>query len=193
MNIFLRMLCLVTLLTSAFAVLSKQYFTHNFLQPKYHGKRLNYCMLGESGCGDVVAQKYCHILGFKRADKYIKAHNVGLTNYIDGNWQCKGWKCNGFSQIRCVDELRHPPAESYHYRYKRFAFPRFDNYRLGWCYKSHTGCGYRAAYSFCRQVGYMKVKHYEKETQVAATKAIGDKALCFGKQCNGFRAIQCQR
>jgi hypothetical protein len=188
-----RILFLFTLFSVAIEAVGNQQFYHSFLQPMFHGQRLNYCMLGNGGCGDTVAQKYCHLMGYKKANKYIKANNVGLTNYINSHWHCKGWRCDGFDLILCSDDISHPPAKSYHYRFKRYAFPRHENYRVAWCYKAHSGCGYRAANAFCHHKGYMQVKHYEKETQVAATKAIGDKGLCFGKQCNSFRSIQCQR
>ncbi len=193
MHKFHSMLCLLAIMITGVAAANKQYYSQLFLHPKFNGKPLSYCLLGDSKCGDVVAQKYCHLMGYKRSDKYTKAYNVGLANYIDASWQCKGWRCNSFGLIRCISELSHPPAEPYHYRYKRFAYPRYKTYRLAWCKKSHKGCGYGAAYAFCRYLGYMNVKHYEKESTVAATKAIGDNSICFGNNCNGFKAIHCKR
>lgn len=190
---FKRTLCFLMVLVSGVAISAKQYHSQIFLHPMFHGERLSYCMLGDDKCGDVVAQKYCHLMGYERSNKFTKAYNVGLTNYIDGNWRCKGWRCNSFGLIRCLGPLSHPPAQPYQYRFKKFAFPRYETYRLAWCYKSGTGCGHHAAYAFCRYLGYMKVTHYEKETKVAATKTIGDNSLCFGDHCNSFREIKCER
>ncbi|KTC81342.1 hypothetical protein [Legionella brunensis] len=167
-------------------------FYRNFWMPKYHGERLNYCML-DGKCGSVVANRYCRLMGYERADQQIIDNNVGLTNYLFCNLRCKGWHCNGFKTIRCVSNMSHNPPKAYHYRLRRFVYPRFNNYRVDWCYDGHRGCGRKAAFSFCRRMGYLDVRRFSIQKHIAATKAIGNQKLCFGVLCNAFESIDCNR
>ncbi|MFC3909646.1 hypothetical protein ACFORL_11250 [Legionella dresdenensis] len=171
----------------------KENYYRSFWQPEFNSERLDYCTLDKKECGLAVANKYCRIMGYDRADQQLIANNVGLTTYLGTDKGCQGWRCNGFKTIRCVSKMSHKPPKPYHYRYRRFVFPRFNNYRVDWCYDGKTGCGKRAAYSFCRQSGYLDVKDYSVERGVNATKAIGNQKLCFGKECNGFSKIDCFR
>jgi hypothetical protein len=137
--------------------------------------------------------KYCQIMGYKKADKKIIANNIGFSNYLGSNQKCKGWQCNSFKLIRCVGEISNKPDKIYSYRYRRFYFPRFDNYRIDWCYENGKGCGKTAAYSYCKRLGYLKARNYKKQDFVPATKALGNQKLCFGKGCLGFSQITCYR
>ena len=132
-------------------------------------------------------------MGYEKSDKAIIDYNVGLTHFIFTQARCTGWTCNGFMLITCVGNFSHKPAENYYYRLQRFAFPQMDNYRVDWCNKHRQGCGRRAAYSFCRRMGYMSVKSYKKQAHIASSKALGNGKLCFGKDCNGFSQITCYR
>ncbi|WP_133127170.1 hypothetical protein [Legionella nagasakiensis] len=170
-----------------------QNYYRNFWSPTFHIQRLNYCTLGGKECGMPVARRYCQMMGYKEADKQIIDYNVGLTNYIFSKAQCKGWRCNGFKLIRCVGNISHKPPQIYYYRYRRFALPRMDHYRVDWCYESGKGCGRQAAHSFCRRMGYLRTEGYKKQERVPATKAIGNQKLCFGNQCTGFSEIICYR
>ncbi len=165
----------------------------NFWHPTYNGERLDYCTLEGKECGRVTATHYCQMLGYDYANQSIIAYNLGLTHYISSRARCKGWRCNGFMTIRCVKTLSHTPPQSYHYREKRFVVPRFDHFRVDWCYTQGKDCGRRAANSFCSRMGFMKAKHFVKETQIGATKSIGSQELCFGNQCNAFKEIVCFR
>ncbi len=168
-------------------------FFRNFWNPTYRGQRLNYCSFDGQKCGIPVAREYCQLLGYKDSDKAIIDYNLGITHYLKTRARCRGWECNGFMLIRCVGELSHKPPHSYYYRSQRFVFPRFNHYPVDWCYEDKKGCGQRAAFSFCRRMGYMKAKSFEKRTAVPSTKALGNQKLCFGKQCNGFKYISCFR
>ncbi|KTD21187.1 hypothetical protein [Legionella londiniensis] len=170
-----------------------QYFYRNIWEPTYHILRLNYCMFDGKECGMAVASRYCRMLGYDGADKEIVANNVGLTHVLASKAKCQGWQCNGFKLIRCIGKINHQPAKPYYYREKRFVYPRLDSYRIAWCYKDGKECGQRAAYSFCRRMGYLQAKHYKKETEIAATKELGNQKLCFGKDCSGFQYITCYR
>ncbi|WP_019216512.1 hypothetical protein [Legionella tunisiensis] len=201
MTIFYRYLVICVLGLSiwpnTYASTSKDNFYRSFWLPTYHGERLNYCMLGGKICGMQLATRYCRIMGYAYANQQIIDYNVGLTNYMSTSpvcrAQCKGWRCNGFKTIRCVANMSHKPPKSYHYRLRRFVYPRYNNYRVDWCYDGQKGCGQRAAYSFCRRLGYLSVRRYAKQDNVAATKAIGNQKLCFGNACNGFAYINCYR
>ncbi|WP_242604460.1 hypothetical protein [Legionella gresilensis] len=196
-NVYYKsLLCILLLLLmqSVYAVQRSQLFYRNFWQPYYHGQRLDYCMVGGVNCGLPVANRYCQMMGYARADQQRIAHNVGLTNYISCPKRCKGWRCNGFKTIRCVGYQLHKPPKAYHYRYRRFVYPRYNEYRVAWCYDGVRGCGRRAAYSFCRRMGYLKVSSFSIQKHVAATKAIGNQKLCFGKECcHAFTQITCFR
>lgn len=197
MTFFLRMLvvCSLSLLlidTSCAAARSKNFY-RNFELPTYHGVRLNYCTLQNKECGMAVATRYCQMMGYAHADQQIIDHNVGLTNFLSSRARCIGWRCNGFKTIRCVARLTHRPPKPYHYRLRKFVFPRYEQYRVDWCYDGKRGCGQRAAFSFCRRMGYLQTRQYAMQNKVTATKAIANQKLCFGNECNGFEYITCYR
>ncbi|VEB36508.1 Uncharacterised protein [Legionella sainthelensi] len=165
----------------------------SFWHPTFLGERLDYCTADGKECGKLVADRYCRMLGYDYARQNEIAYNLGLTHYISTGSLCKGWRCNGFMTIACVTDLSHIPPKSYHYREKRFADPRYNAYRVDWCYEQKQGCGMRAANSFCKRMGFIKAKSFVKETQVGATKTIGSEELCFGNLCNAFKTILCYR
>jgi hypothetical protein len=171
----------------------QQHYSRNFWSPTYQTQRLNYCSLDGKMCGLAVANKYCKMMGYERADEALIDYGVGLTNYLLSQAQCKGWRCNGFMLITCVGNFSHKPEKNYYYRSQRFAYPRFDHYRVAWCYENAKGCGQRAAFSFCRRMGYMNAQYYKKEEDISATKALGNQQLCFGEDCDGFSSITCYR
>ncbi|CDZ78906.1 hypothetical protein BN59_03221 [Legionella massiliensis] len=197
MNFFCRLTLICTLalglMPNCYADNRANNFYRNFWMPTYHGIQLSYCTVDGKTCGLAVATRYCQMMGYHRADQHVIEHNVGLTNYIGSTATCQGWRCNGFKTIRCVAELTHKPPKGYHYRYRKFVYPRFDYYRVDWCYDGKRGCGQRAAFSFCRRMGYLQTRRYQIEKGVAATKAIGNQKLCFGKECNAFKSIICYR
>lgn len=191
---FLVFLCLF----SASALYAKDIKPTNtafrtFWHPTYLGQRLNYCSFDGSECGSKLANRYCRMLGYDRASQSLIAYHVGLTNFLDTRARCVGWRCNGFMNINCAKNLAHKPPRSYHYRKKQFFHPRYNLYRLDYCYKRERGCGKRAANSFCSRMGYMQASRFEIEKSVSATKTIGSQELCFGKQCHGFELIICYR
>jgi hypothetical protein len=197
MNVFLRTIIiglLGFLLGSSVSMgANKDKFYRNFWLPKYHGERLNYCSLDGKQCGFALASRYCRLMGYDYADQQIIDHNVGLTNYLFCHARCKGWRCNGFKTIRCVAKMLHNPPKTYHYRLRRFVYPRFNRYRVDWCYDGHRGCGRKAAFSFCRRMGYLDARHFKIQQSIAATKAISNQKLCFGLLCNAFAYIDCFR
>lgn len=178
---------------NAHAKSNSDQFYRSFWSPSYHGASLDYCTLEPKSCGLVVANKYCRLMGYDKSVQHIIAHNVGLTHFIGTKAQCKGWECDGFKLIRCVNKMRHTPIKAYYYRYEKFAYPKFDHYRVDWCYKKGAQCGMKAAHSFCRRMGYIKATKIKLADHVFATKAIGDQSLCFGEACKGFSQITCYR
>lgn len=165
----------------------------DFWHPTYLGQRLDYCSFDGKVCGKALANQYCQLLGYDFASQAKIAHNIGLTNYLGTRQRCVGWRCNGFMNIGCATSLLHKPPKPYHYRERRFEHPRFDNYRIDWCYQRAHGCGLRAANSFCSRMGFLQAKHIVKEIGVGATKTIGTQELCFGTRCNSFASIICYR
>lgn len=181
------------LITTSYADKSKDLYHRAFWQPYYHGQRLAWCAAGGQECGPEVANQYCKMMGYERSDKQIISNNVGLANYISSAYHCKGWRCDGFKLINCVDKIAHKPASSWHYRLRHFTYPRFNNYRVDWCYDGKKGCGRKAAFSFCRRMGFLDVRHYAIQRNIPATKAIGNQKLCFGQSCRAFSYIDCFR
>lgn len=170
-----------------------QYYHRDFWATAYHGGRLSYCMFDGVTCGMKVANQYCHLMGYEKASRAVIEYNVGLTNYLASNSSCRGWGCHGFNLIECSNKIIHKPEAPYYYRLKKFAFPRFEHYRVDWCLEKNKHCGRSTAYSFCRRLGYMKEKSYKKETGLPATKTLGTHELCFGSKCSGFKEIICYR
>ncbi|MDF1757145.1 MAG: hypothetical protein P1U74_02460 [Legionellaceae bacterium] len=173
-------------------------YSRDFWSPKYHDKQLSYCLLyDKKKCGNDVANMYCKKMGYDRSSKSIIANNVGYTIFLDGcrecKHTCKGWNCNGFKLIRCVNDISHNPVKSYYFRSKTFVYPRYKKYRVAWCYENDQQCGRRAADSFCKRMGYMKEQSYVIDKEVNATKSLGDSKLCFGDECLAFSRITCYR
>ncbi|MCC5792876.1 MAG: hypothetical protein JJT82_09770 [Legionellaceae bacterium] len=164
-----------------------------FWNPDLNGKRLAYCYADGKSCGKRVADQFCHKLGYEKSVEHIEAHNVGLTHFIDAPIRCRGWNCQGFKAIRCAAQIPHKPPKQWHYRFQKFVYPRFENYRVDWCYDGKSGCGRRAAFSFCRQMGFYNVKSFQRQDKIAATRAIGNQKLCFQTGCTGFSYIDCSR
>lgn len=189
--VFVFFICSIT--TQLYASGKQNKAFRNFWHPTYLGERLNYCTFDGKQCGKELANRYCQMLGYDYSSQNIIAYNVGLTNFLDRRVRCTGWQCNGFMTIGCATGLSHVPPKPYHYREKRFANPRYNDYRVDWCYDKGHGCGAKAAHSFCSRMGFMQAKHFVKESQVGATKAIGNQQLCFGNQCNAFKMIVCYR
>ena len=189
----IMLLVAITLIGQANADVREPKFYRNFWYPTYMIQRLDYCLFNGSECGETVANRYCKMLGYEKAGEQIIDNNVGLTNYLLSRAYCKGWKCNGFKLITCVGTFSHKPVKDIYYRSMRFVYPRFDHYRVDWCYDNGTKCGKRVAYSFCRRMGYMHAQGFKKQDNVSATKALGNQKLCFGHQCSGFSEITCYR
>ena len=165
----------------------------SFWHPMFISERLDYCTLDGKECGKKEANRYCQMLGYEASSQSTIAYNVGLTNYISSRAQCKGWRCNGFMVINCTVGLSHKPPQPYHYSEKKFAYPRYNQYRVDWCYNKVKGCGQKAANSFCSRMGYIKAKQFIRETTIPATKTIGSQELCFGNRCDAFKLIICSR
>lgn len=168
-------------------------FYRTFWNPILLTKPLAYCEAPKTNCGAPTADQYCKSMGYLRSTAFKKAHNVGESNYIAARKTCIGWDCDSFMFIRCEGEIAHDKPESYHYRLRQYAFPRYNHYRIDWCYQGKQGCGQKAADSFCRREGYMEARSFQIDEKANATKALGNQALCFGKQCHGFSSIECYR
>lgn len=181
------------LLSVAHAADNKQAYYRSFWSPTYHGKLLDYCLPDKKQCGTKVADQYCQMMGYDKSSKSTIAYNVGVTQYLGACTGCKSWMCNGFQRISCVAKTLHKPTKDYYFRSKKYVVPRFNHYRVDWCYKDGKGCGKQAAFSFCRRMGYMHEQGYTIEAHVAATRALGNQRLCFGDDCNAFKSITCYR
>ena len=183
--------CIILSATSVFAGIQDAY--RNFWMPQYLGARLAWCALDGKQCGKPIADQYCQLMGYAHANKIIKANNVGLTNYINSHARCKGWTCDSFMTIVCSKSLKHAHPQAYHYRLKKFVYPRYAGYRVDFCLNKNKQCGKQAAWSFCRRIGFMDVQSFKEQLHIGATRTIGSQELCFGQSCKGFANIICKR
>lgn len=170
-------------------------YTRTFWNPLFHGQRLDYCSQWGKNCGMPVAHQYCKMMGYKRANQQVIDYNVGLTKYLlmPKSKPCKGFGCNGFMLIRCVGVQPHKPVSPIYYRSQVFVYPRYNHSRIDWCFKDGKGCGKRAAYSFCRRMGYAREEAYKMQAHVSETRALGNHKLCLGLTCKSFSEITCYR
>ena len=190
---FFRHFCLMVLiLSNAHAGDPKSYY-RTFWSPLFHGHRLDYCVGEGKTCGLPVANHYCQLMGYEKATQQEIDYNVGMTRSFSTRKPCKGWQCNGFTMIRCMAKFTHKPVSNYYYRSQEFVFPRFNHGRVDWCYEEGTGCGERAAKSFCRRMGYTRAKQYKIQRHVSQTRAISNHKVCVGNDCNAFSSITCYR
>lgn len=183
---------LSSLFNAAHAAVSPNKAFRTFWHPTFQGARLDYCSVDGKECGKAVANRYCQILGYDYASQNIIAYNIGLTHYLTTRVQCTGWRCNGFMSISCARNLSLAP-KPYHYQQKEFTHPRYNEFRVDWCYQRNQGCGAKAANSFCSRMGYLAAQRFVRESNVGATKAVGTEELCFGTQCKAFQTIVCER
>ena len=175
----------------------------NFWYPVYHGQPLSHCSIDGDECGLSVATHYCMLMGYSHAIKQIVANNVGIATYftdypksshlVNLNARCKGWQCNGFKLIQCVNTLLQQHHRTYHHTSQHFVYPRFNHYRLYWCYDGKSNCGKIVATAFCRRMGYRHATYYRLAQAPGASQAIGNQKLCFGTACRGFSLIDCVR
>lgn len=189
----LSLIMLLCFTSMIFAKDSKEDYHRSVWYPTYHGDRLAYCNKDETQCGKTIADNYCKALEYAQANEFRIEHHVGRVHYFNNEGECTGWKCDGFLFINCQGKFNETPHLTHQYRMREFAYPRFDHHRIAWCYKENKSCGKRAAYSFCRRMGYSDTSAFVEDKEVAATKTLGDHVLCYGKDCNGFKRITCRR
>lgn len=180
-------------LSRAWAGGDQHLFYRTFWHPVLHDVRLAWCYDGGKECGLSTATQYCKLMGYKKAVNSIKANDIGESRYLANGKICRGWHCDGFKKIKCIDTQSHSPPKSYYYRKRVFTYPRFEHQRVAWCYNNNSGCGWKVAQSFCRRMGYMRTVGYEKQISTYATEQIGSKKLCYGMKCPGFSTISCYR
>lgn len=192
-RLILTLIILLCGANTVFAKVSQENYHRSFWYPGYHGERLAYCNKSETKCGRPIADAYCKTLNYAEVEDYRVEHHVGRVHYFDNEGECTGWKCDGFLFINCRGQFEKTPHLAYQYRKREFVYPRFEHHRVDWCYKEKKLCGKRAAYSFCRRMGYSDASVFEKDHKIAATKTLGDHVLCYGKHCIGFKRITCRR
>ena len=193
MVIFRHVFLMLLMLSSVHAGNREQNYFRTFWNPVYQGHRLDYCAGENKDCGLPVANHFCQLMGYGNATQQKIDYNVGRTQALSCRKPCKGWQCNGFTLIRCVGKITHKPVSSYYYRSQAFIFPRYNHSRVDWCYEDGKGCGQRAAWSFCRRMGYARTQNYTMQSHVLQTRAIGNHKLCIGDGCNAFSRITCYR
>lgn len=169
-------------------------FYRTYWHPLYQSQPLNWCEQNKKHCGEVVAKKYCHKMGYPHVVKVIKANDIGQSRFIDAKQNCDNAFCDGFKMIRCgTAKLRHTEFYTHYARKRTFYYPRLNNNRVDYCYYKGKRCGQKAAYAFCRYQGYSSARHYQMQKNISSTRTLGSNELCVGHACRGFKSITCQR
>jgi hypothetical protein len=185
---------MVALLSLSFSCFGGANFYRTIWHPSYHNMRLNWCDQQQKNCGMQVAKQYCRQLGYPEVIKIKKATDIGLSRYIDSNVECNTPYCDGFSFIKCgANQLADGDYYTTQVRKKVFYYPRLKEVRIDWCFEKGKRCGKRAAYAFCRAMGYSNAKGFKQDSQVSQTRTIGGNDLCVGRKCKSFSEIQCVR
>lgn len=74
---------------------------NTFFNPTYKGMRLHYCKQRNKGCGMLAASQWCQMNGFKRAEKFQSANDIGRAVHIGNSIVCRSATCDGFHSITC--------------------------------------------------------------------------------------------
>ena len=180
-------------LTVFSALAASEVYVRDFWAPRMDGQRLAYCLVDNHHCGQLVADRYCRLQGYDGSKRIIKDHNIGMAHYLDSKKDCLGWACSGFKLLQCTAQTLHQPPRAYYFRSQRFVVPRFNHFRVDWCYANGKECGARPAFSFCRRMGFRRAIDFKQESNLGATRALGNLRLCFGGDCHGFSEITCKR
>jgi hypothetical protein len=174
-------------------VYANDYYYRAYWFPMHSGERLAYCSKNGAICGHDIADQYCQEMGYQGVEHFRIQHNIGKTHYWHKEGECTGWRCHGFKVIACQGQFSRNPRHADDDLMQVFPNPRIENQRVDWCFNQGKFCGRRAAYSFCRRMGYRQAKSYQQEQPVVATRTLGDQILCYGNQCRGFAKITCER
>jgi len=79
---------------------------HNlFIYPVDHGKRIDYCYLWSSGCGQKAAKRFCQMHGYHGVKQFAIDAEIGRltpTVVIGSKRVCSGNYCDGFKFIECA-------------------------------------------------------------------------------------------
>ncbi len=76
-----------------------------FRFPVHQVYRLNFCVEGDTGCGDPAANTWCENQGFSRAARWAREENIGAlypTVFIGSGTICDKFLCDGFEEITCT-------------------------------------------------------------------------------------------
>jgi hypothetical protein len=163
--------------------------TQTFQKPMHpQGNRLDWCLNWAQGCGKDAADAFCKQKGFKSAQSFTKATDIGdkvKTRVLATGAVCDQKLCDGFGAITCVkpsnvvfDKPMHPQGS-----------------RLDWCVSWAQNCGKPAADAFCKAKGHAAgAVSFTKATDIGdkiKTRLIGTGAVCDQKMCDGFGQIVC--
>lgn len=77
------------------------YRSYDFVRPRFHNYRVNWCYKKDQGCGSRAANAFCRHQGYRRATVYEKQENLAATQTVADQELCFGKGCDGFSHITC--------------------------------------------------------------------------------------------
>lgn len=164
--------------------------THKFIKPRWFDYRLDWCLNWGADCGKPAADYYCKDRMWTGAVDFAADPNIGATEptmLIGSKQVCDQSFCTGFKYITCYGKI---PSS------RIFDNPTWNGYRLDECYTWDTGCGKRAADTFCSAKGYKKSFYYKIDStpSLADTLTIGTNQICDVNDwdCYGFQKIICQ-
>lgn len=75
---------------------------------------------------------------------------------------------------------------------RTFNNPRYQGFRLDWCWTWAHHCGHRTANEFCRRNGYRRAVNWKAPLiEISPTKMMGSGQLCTIGRCGSFEWITC--
>src|SRR5262245_57087188 len=173
-----------------FPALGAHAVEQNFVKPKQGANRLDWCYDWSVGCGKQAADAWCKAKGFDESSNFNIAPDIGATQstrLIGTGAVCDQAFCDGFANITC--KTKTPDKMT-------FNKPKYQGNRLDWCFDWATGCGTKAANSYCKSKGYAVSTGFAIAPDIGGnqpTRLIGTGAVCDQQFCDGFKFINCAK
>jgi hypothetical protein len=166
-----------------------------FENPMMGTNRLDWCSDWGKGCGTEAATAWCKSNAYDRSVSVQQAPDIGATaptKLIATGEVCDQNYCDGFASITCAKaELPTAPppitpeapaadadvpaaapvvAKAADEVFKN---PMHEGVRLNWCLNGQSGCGKKAAETWCAQQGFSTAKDFKYVGAIKPTIQIG--------------------
>ena len=186
--------------------------TKTFGNPMIGTNRLDWCVNWGTGCGADAATAWCKSNAYDHSVDVKQAPDIGTsspTKLIATGEVCDQSYCDGFTSITCAKaELPTPPPPTMPEpteagadaatpapavavaANEMFKNPMHEGVRLNWCFSGQSGCGKKAAETWCAQQGFSTAKDFKYVSGVKPTIQIGTGETTT-KGAKGFSRVTC--